>query len=139
MSRKGNAWDNAVAESFFGSLKNEIVHQRRFVDQAEARSAVFAWIEGSAKRRRLYPTLDFVSPSDDEACREIRSSARPEIRRSLNSVASAFRQLGDAPAGPMIVGSWRALAHGLVLAASLVAPRFTLAQAQAQDAATAAP
>lgn len=80
MSRKGNAWDNAVAESFFSSLKNELVHHCRFVDQAEARGAVFAWIEGFYNRRRIHSTLDFVSPSDYEARHEIRSSTRPEIR-----------------------------------------------------------
>ena len=80
MSRKGNAWDNAVAESFFSSLKNELVHHCRFVNQAEARGAVFTWIEGFYNRRRIHSTLDFVSPSDYEARHEIRSPTRPEIR-----------------------------------------------------------
>ncbi len=80
MSRKGNAWDNAVAESFFSSLKNELVHHCRFVNQAEARGAVFTWIEGFYNRRRIHSTLDFVSPSDYEARHEIRSPTRPESR-----------------------------------------------------------
>ena len=80
MSRKGNAWDNAVAESFFSSLKNELVHHCRFADQAEARSAVFAWIEGFYNRRRIHSTLDFVSPSDYEARNELRSQTCPENR-----------------------------------------------------------
>ena len=80
MSRKGNAWDNAVAESFFSSLKNELVHHCRFADQAEARSAVFAWIEGFYNRRRIQSTLDFVSPSDYEARNELRSQTCPENR-----------------------------------------------------------
>ena len=80
MSRKGHAWDNAVAESFFSSLKNELVHHCRFADQAEARGAVFAWIEGFYNRRRIHSTLDFVSPSDYEARHEIRSVTCPENR-----------------------------------------------------------
>jgi transposase InsO family protein len=80
MSRKGNAWDNAVAESFFSSLKNELVHHCRFADQIEARGAVFTWIEGFYNRRRIHSTLDFVSPSDYEARTKTRSSTRPEIR-----------------------------------------------------------
>jgi transposase InsO family protein len=80
MSRKGNAWDNDVAESFFSSLKNELVHQCRFADQAEARGAVFASIEGFYNRRRTHSTLDFVCPSDYEARYELRSETRPENR-----------------------------------------------------------
>ena len=80
MSRKGNAWDNAAAESFFSSLKNELVHHCRFADQAEARGAVFAWIEGFYNRRRIHSTLDFVSPSDYEARYQLRSVTCPENR-----------------------------------------------------------
>jgi putative transposase len=54
LSRKSNAWDNAVAESVFSSLKNELVHHCRFADQAEARGAVFVWIEGFYNRRRIH-------------------------------------------------------------------------------------
>ena len=80
LSRPHPCWDNAVAESFFSSLKNELVHHCRFADQAEARSAVFAWIEGFYNRRRIHSTLDFVSPSDYEARNELRSQTCPENR-----------------------------------------------------------
>ncbi len=80
MSRNGSAWDNAVAESFFSSLKNELVHLCRLADQAEARGAVFAWIEGFYNRRRIHSTLDFVSPRDYEARYELRSETCPENR-----------------------------------------------------------
>ena len=80
MSRKGDAWDNAVAESFFSTLKNELVHHRRFRDRDEARAAVFEWIEVFYNRQRIHAALDFVIPSDYEAQYEIRSSTRPEIR-----------------------------------------------------------
>ena len=80
MSRKGDAWDNAVAESFFSTLKNELVHHCRFADHAQARSAIFEWIEAFYNRRRIHATLDFVSPSDYEANKKIRSFNRPENR-----------------------------------------------------------
>jgi transposase InsO family protein len=45
MSRKGNCWDNAVAESFFATLKTECIYPRRFATRAEAREAIFHFIE----------------------------------------------------------------------------------------------
>ena len=80
MSRKGNAWDNAVAESFFRGLKHEFVHHCRFANLAEARGAVLAWIEGFYNCTRIHSTLDFVSPSDYEDRHDIRSLTCPEIR-----------------------------------------------------------
>lgn len=63
MSRKGNCYDNAVAESFFSGLKNELVWDRDFRTRAEARSAIFEWIEVFYNRERLHQTLDYVSPA----------------------------------------------------------------------------
>ena len=80
MSRKGDAWDNAVAESFFSTLKNELVHHCRFADHAQARRTIFEWIEAFYNRQRIHAALDFVSPSDYEAHHQIRSFNRPEIR-----------------------------------------------------------
>ena len=62
MSRKGNCYDNACAESFFGGLKNELIWDRDFRTRAEARSAIFEWIEVFYNRERLHETLDYVSP-----------------------------------------------------------------------------
>lgn len=66
MSRKGNCWDNAVSESFFASLKKELVHQRRFATREEARQSVFQWIEVFYNRVRLHSTLGYVSPEQFE-------------------------------------------------------------------------
>lgn len=66
MSRKGNCWDNAVAESFFATLKTECVYTRRFATRAEAREAIFEFIEVFYNRRRLHSTLGYVSPIDFE-------------------------------------------------------------------------
>jgi putative transposase len=62
MSRKGNAYDNAVAESFFSNLKNELVHHCDFADREQARSAIFDYIECFYNRQRLHQTLGYVSP-----------------------------------------------------------------------------
>lgn len=62
MSRKGDCYDNAVAESFFSNLKNELTWHRRFQDRDEARAAIFDYIEVFYNRQRLHQTLDYVSP-----------------------------------------------------------------------------
>lgn len=62
MSGKGNCYDNAPAESFFASLKRELVYRRSFRTRAEARAAVFAWITTWYNRKRRHSKLGFVSP-----------------------------------------------------------------------------
>ena len=62
MSRKGNCWDNAPMESFFASLKRELVHRVRFHSRAEAKSAVFRWIEVWYNRKRSHSSLGYISP-----------------------------------------------------------------------------
>lgn len=62
MSKKGDCYDNACAESFFSGLKNELIWDRAFGTRSEARSALFEWIEVFYNRERLHETLDYVSP-----------------------------------------------------------------------------
>jgi len=66
MSRKGNCWDNAVAESFFGTLKNELVHDRSWPSRLELRAAVFEYIESYYNRRRLHSSIGYKTPSEVE-------------------------------------------------------------------------
>jgi transposase InsO family protein len=66
MSRKGNCWDNAVAESFFSTLKLELVHGRRWSDRAELRSALFEYIEIFYNRRRLHSSIGYRTPAELE-------------------------------------------------------------------------
>jgi putative transposase len=63
MSRKGNCWDNAPAESFFNSLKNERVHGIRYSTRDEARTDLFDYIEVFYNRKRMHSTLGYVSPT----------------------------------------------------------------------------
>lgn len=66
MSRKGNCYDNAVIESFFATLKKELVHQVDFPTRAEARASIFEWIEVFYNRVRLHSSLGYVSPETYE-------------------------------------------------------------------------
>ena len=67
MSRRGNCHDNAVAESFFSSLKNEITHERMFTTRDEARSVISDYIEVYYNRMRLHQTLGYRTPVEVEA------------------------------------------------------------------------
>jgi len=66
MSRKGNCWDNAVAESFFATLKKELVYQCDYADQESARASVFEYIEVFYNRVRRHSSLDGMSPEQFE-------------------------------------------------------------------------
>ena len=63
MSRKGNCWDNAVAESFFATLKKEMIYRRSWRNRAELRNAVFEYIDVFYNRRRLHSALDYKTPA----------------------------------------------------------------------------
>jgi transposase InsO family protein len=66
MSRKGNCWDNAVAESFFSTLKTELVYRRRWSGRPELRSALFEYIEVFYNRRRLHSSIGYKTPAEVE-------------------------------------------------------------------------
>jgi putative transposase len=67
MSRPGNCYDNAVAESFFGTFKSELVHREHYRTRAQARASVFEWIECWYNRRRRHSSLGYLSPEAFEA------------------------------------------------------------------------
>ena len=62
MSRKGNGWDNAAMESFFGSLKEECVGNTIYLSHEQARRALFEYLEIYSNRVRRHSTLGYVSP-----------------------------------------------------------------------------
>lgn len=66
VGRTGVCWDNAVAESFWSSLKREVVHRYRFGDRASARRAIFAWVN-TYNTRRLHSSLGYIPPVEWEA------------------------------------------------------------------------
>ena len=67
MSRRGDCWDNAPAESFFATLKKELVHHEVYETRTEARASLFEYIEVFYNRQRLHSSLSYVSPTDFEA------------------------------------------------------------------------
>jgi putative transposase len=67
MSRKGDCWDNAVAESFFATLKKELVKGRKWQTRAEARRDIFEFIEMWYNPRRRHSSLGYRSPAEYEA------------------------------------------------------------------------
>jgi len=77
MSRKGDCWDNAVAESFFGTLENELLDLTDFATHEEARIAIHEYIEVFYNRKRSHSYLGYVSPVDFErlAIREAAEAA----------------------------------------------------------------
>ena len=66
MSRKGNCWDNALAESFFKSLKVEWVYKHSYSHRLEAELSVFQWIETWYNRRRMHSNLGYKSIEEFE-------------------------------------------------------------------------
>lgn len=66
MSRKGNCYDNATMESFWSSLKNELVYRTEFTTHREARAQLFDYIESFYNRQRAHSALNHLSPVDFE-------------------------------------------------------------------------
>jgi putative transposase len=67
MSGRGDCWDNAVMESFWGTLKTELVNHERYETREQARASVFEYIEVFYNRQRLHSSLGYVSPEQFEA------------------------------------------------------------------------
>lgn len=78
MSGKGNAYDNAVVESFFSSLKNEMVHHLTFDTREQAKAAIFDYIEVFYNRQRAHATLNYKTPTQFEFENRVTVSTRPE-------------------------------------------------------------
>jgi putative transposase len=66
MSRKGNGWDNAVAEGFFATLEHELLAEADFPSRQAARRAIFEFIEVWYNRERRHSSLGYVSPAEYE-------------------------------------------------------------------------
>lgn len=66
LPRSRQGWDSAVAESFFGALKEELVHRQTFPTRAAARAATFEFIEVFCNQRRLHSSLGYLTPAEYE-------------------------------------------------------------------------
>jgi putative transposase len=67
MSRRADCWDNAVVESFFSTLKQELVYRHNFTTRQEAKMAIFEYLEGFYNRVRRHSTLGYLSPMEYES------------------------------------------------------------------------
>ena len=66
MSRKGDCLDNAPMESFFHTLKTELVHHQKYATRADAQRDLFTFIEGFYNRMRLHSAIGYISPVEME-------------------------------------------------------------------------
>jgi len=66
MSRKGNCWDNAIAESFFHTLKVELVNSANFATREEAKLSIFEYIEGYYNLKRMHSAINYNAPYEFE-------------------------------------------------------------------------
>jgi putative transposase len=71
VGRKGQCWDNAVAESFFATIKAELIDRRGWPTRNAVHTAIFEYIEGWYNTRRLHSSLGYLSPSTYEAKRRV--------------------------------------------------------------------
>jgi transposase InsO family protein len=77
LSRPGQCWDNAVAESWFATLKDELIYRLTWPTRARARQAIFEYIEGFYNRRRLHSSLGYLTPAEYEARQVPQSPTAP--------------------------------------------------------------
>ena len=107
LSRPRQCWDNAVAESWFGTLKEELVHRQCWATKAQARSAIVDYIEVFYNRRRLHSSLRYLSPADYEAHRRAREAPGGAPGNGASgqdpAVTSALRAACHTSAGTMPV------------------------------------
>jgi putative transposase len=75
MGRVGTCWDNALAESFWAVLKNELIYTRAWPTRKAARTAIFDYIEGFYNPTRRHSALKYASPNDYENRHAIRLAA----------------------------------------------------------------
>jgi putative transposase len=94
MGSVGDAYDNAMCESFFATLECELLARCRFKTQAEARSAVFQFIEGFYNLRRRHSSIGYLSPIDYE-CRHRATAGDPDARQP----AAVLAAVKDKPCG----------------------------------------
>ena len=75
MSRRGNCWDNACAETFFKTLRAELIRERIYGSRQEARQAVFEYLEVFYNRKRLHSYLGYLSPAEYEQLAERKAAS----------------------------------------------------------------
>jgi putative transposase len=88
MGSVGDAYDNAMAESFFATLECELIARRSWRNPAEAQTALFTWIEGWYNSRRLHSALGYLSPNQFEKKQTSQATKAPTAALESNLVPS---------------------------------------------------
>src|SRR5574342_53846 len=105
MGSVGDAYDNAMCESFFATLECELLDRHRFKTQAEARLAVFDFIEGFYNPRRRHSAIGYLSPVEYERYIE----AGPDAQQHASVLAAVKdKPFGRPQAGPSLTAAARA-------------------------------
>jgi putative transposase len=86
MSKKGDCWDNAVAESFFATLKKEYVYQTTFKTRLEAQLGIFDYIEAWYNKERIHSTLNGLSPNEFENINKNKFLTKTNNQNTFKSV-----------------------------------------------------
>ena len=94
MGSVGDAYDNAMCESFFATLECELLNRCRFKTQTEARTAVFAFIEGFYNPRRRHSSIGYLSPVDYEHRHHAET-----VDRDAHQSAAVLAAVKDKPFG----------------------------------------
>jgi putative transposase len=105
MGSVGDAYDNAMAESFFATLECELLARHRFKTQAEARTAVFQFVEGFYNLRRRHSALGYLSPAEFERRHATGTASSPGAPKSAAVLAAVKNKpCGRAPRGRVLDG-----------------------------------
>ena len=117
MSHEGDCYDDAVMESFFGTLKRELVHRETYATREEARRSLFEYIEVFYNRRRLHSTLGLPVTRPVRRESETSPSQRPlnvgKVRRPAPAVSRWVRSALPAPGRPPRAPRWVRSAPGV--------------------------
>lgn len=97
MSRKGDCWDNAVAESFFSTFKAELVHREDLVSRSQTRALVFDYIESFYNCRRRHSALGYLSPAEYETAAARKGLITSSIPAELWMLPDLWTAQTDAP------------------------------------------
>ena len=99
MGSVGDAYDNAMAESFFATLECELIDRRVWKTQTEARLAVFSWIEGRYNPQRLHSSLGYLSPINFERKHNAQKSKPPSSSPQDGLPTACFAPVDKPPQG----------------------------------------
>ena len=115
MGRTGVCWDNAAAESFWSTLKNEYYHRHVFATIADARRGVYAWVDGFYNARRRHSAIGYLSPLQyehqlarqaDQPAPPGRLTKQPPVRKPGSTSVSGHQRDGS-PRRQLVEHGWR--------------------------------